>query len=275
MTTDLIGPWLDRWALTLEGEPWSTPSSHLALVRRMDGSAAVLKIPHLEEERRGCRVLAWWAGHGAAQVYEIDPSGTVLMERAGSADRLRTLALTGKSGDLEATEIMINRIRRLHDHRRATVPDGLRSLRSWFRELFGWADRVGGFFGRAAALADLLDDQRDVRVLHGDVHHENVLWFGPGRGWLAIDPKGLLGDPIFDYLNLLTNPTSEVVLRPGRFEEHVDLISDRVGVARERLLAWTVAWAGLSAAWNREIESEDQPSTTMQVGRQAECLLIG
>src|SRR5690606_21159328 len=93
VTTDLIGPWLDRWALTLDSEPWSTPSSLLALVRRMDGSAAVLKIPHLEEERLGCRVLAWWAGQGAAQVYEIDPSGTVLMERAASTDRLRTLAL--------------------------------------------------------------------------------------------------------------------------------------------------------------------------------------
>lgn len=42
-------------------------------------------------------------------------------------------------------------------------------------------------------------------VLHGDVHHGNVLNFG-ARGWLAIDPRGLVGERAFDHANLLCNP---------------------------------------------------------------------
>jgi streptomycin 6-kinase len=39
----------------------------------------------------------------------------------------------------------------------------------------------------------LLTTQREKVVLHGDMHHGNVLNFG-SRGWLAIDPKGLIGE---------------------------------------------------------------------------------
>jgi len=51
----------------------------------------------------------------------------------------------------------------------------------------------------------LLADQHDVGVLHGDIHHGNILDFGP-RGWLTIDPKGLIGERDFDYANLFCNP---------------------------------------------------------------------
>jgi aminoglycoside/hydroxyurea antibiotic resistance kinase len=46
-------------------------------------------------------------------------------------------------------------------------------------------------------------------VLHGDLHHGNVLDFGL-RGWLAIDPKGLLGERGFDFANIFTNPISPI-----------------------------------------------------------------
>jgi streptomycin 6-kinase len=59
----------------------------------------------------------------------------------------------------------------------------------------------------------LLAEPREVGVLHGDLHHGNVLDFGV-RGWLAIDPKGLLGERGFDFANIFTNPISQI--RPGR-----------------------------------------------------------
>jgi streptomycin 6-kinase len=274
VSTDPISGRLEQWDLELTGEPWSTPSSRLALVRRRGGGAAVLKVPLLAEERLGCRVLRWWDGEGAARVYEIDPSGAVLMERAEPGTPLVAMAKSGRAGDLEATGILMNAIQRLHRRDPDGAPEGLRSLRSWFRELFSWADQAGGFYRRAADLADgLLDDQREVRVLHGDVHHENVIRFGPRRGWLAIDPKGLVGDPIFDYLNLLTNPGAEVVHGPGRFDEQLKLIIERTGFERDRLLQWAMAWAGLSAAWNREIEPVGETKKVIEVGRLAERAL--
>jgi streptomycin 6-kinase len=275
-----VASYLRKWDLELEGDSWSTPSSHIAFVRHHATTmSAVLKAPLVEEERLGCRVLDWWAGDGVARVYAIDDHGAVLMEKATSGASLRLMAESASpptfESDIEATRRLIAVTQRLHRHSEsASPPGGLVPLQRWFRELFSWADQVGGYFTRAATTArELLDSQRDYRVLHGDIHHDNVLWFGSERGWLAIDPKGLFGEAAFDYVNLLTNPGGDVMLRPRRFEQHANLISSSTGIALERLLRWTVAWAGLSAAWHRMPYLTGRPADVVRVGLLAERTL--
>jgi streptomycin 6-kinase len=90
-------------------------------------------------------------------------------------------------------------------------------------------------------------------VLHGDIHHGNILDFG-ARGWLAIDPKRLLGERAFEYANLFCNPdtdnpTRPVATLPDRFTRRVAIVTSAAGLERRRLLQWILAWAGLSAAW--------------------------
>ncbi|MBX9592459.1 MAG: hypothetical protein K2X43_24495 [Hyphomonadaceae bacterium] len=86
-------------------------------------------------------------------------------------------------------------------------------------------------------------------MLHGDIHHDNVLDFG-ARGWLVIDPKGLHGERGFDYANLFCNPETDIaVTAPDRFARRLDIVTERAGLERKRLLQWILAWAGLSAAW--------------------------
>ena len=51
----------------------------------------------------------------------------------------------------------------------------------------------------------LLRDPVEDRVLHGDLHPQNLLW-AQDRGWVAIDPHGLVGDPGYDVGPLLINP---------------------------------------------------------------------
>jgi streptomycin 6-kinase len=102
-----------------------------------------------------------------------------------------------------------------------------------------------------------------------------VLDFGVMSGgterWLAIDPKGLIGDRAFDYANILCNPTGELATRPGRFERQLAVITDAAGLDCERMLRWCVAWCGLSAAW---YERSGLPSAhTIDVGTEAERLL--
>jgi len=71
-------------------------------------------------------------------------------------------------------------------------PPDLQPLRERFASLFkaAKADRdagAGSLYVEAAATAErVLAEPHDVRPLHGDLHHDNIL-FGP-RGWLAIDP---------------------------------------------------------------------------------------
>ena len=85
-------------------------------------------------------------------------------------------------------------------------------------------------------------------MVHGDMHHGNVLNFGP-RGWLAIDPKGLIGERYFDYANIFCNPDNEMATRPGRLSRQVQVVSEAAHLECSRLLAWVAAWAGLSAAF--------------------------
>lgn len=268
---------LAAWDLELDGEPWSTPSSELAPVRSAEHGACMLKVPFDDEERAGSHVLAWWRGEGAAPVHAIDDDGAVLMQRAAPGTPLLQAARTALppdyAADDEATRRLIEVARRLH-RRGGERPPGLRSLRSWFEGLFAWAERVDGFYATAAQIADdLLADQQGDVVLHGDLHHENVLWFGPARGWLAIDPKAIHGDPTFDFAILLTNPDQDVLVRPGRLERQVEVISDSTAISADRLLHWTVAWAALSVAWHQQREPTGRARNVLEVGHRAHQLL--
>ncbi|MGC5204369.1 aminoglycoside phosphotransferase family protein, partial [Klebsiella pneumoniae] len=73
---------------------------------------------------------------------------------------------------------------------------------------------------------------------------------GGERGWLAIDPKGLSGERTFDFVNILRNPDGVVALAPGRLEHQAEVLAAAASVDRRRLLDWTLAFAGLSAAWH-------------------------
>lgn len=238
---------LARWNLVVDGEPIVTHSSRLLPVR-VRGEPAMLKIAGEEEERRGAAVLAWWggSGEGAARVLAHDDQA-VLMERAVGERSLIELARTGR--DDEATRVLCGAVASLHGRSDRPAPGLLVPLDRWFRDLEPAADRFGGVLRDSAVVArDLLADPRDAVPLHGDLHHGNVLDFGP-RGWLAIDPKGLLGERGFDLANIFCNPDFAVATAPGRLSRQADIVVAETGVKRGRLVRWILAYAGLSAAW--------------------------
>lgn len=235
---------LQLWQLVPEGEPIITPSSHLLPVRWM-GRAAMIKRALDIDEQGGGQVMSWWCGEGAALVFAYD-GDTILMERAEGARSLMHMALNGE--DDQASRIVCDTVRRLHWPRDTTPPE-LLSLREWFRDLAPAATRYGGLFPRCLETAEaLLASEQDKAVLHGDIHHDNILDFGE-RGWLAIDPKRIHGERLFDYANLLCNPDLPTSRERGRFLRQLDVIVEHARVDRRRLLEWVLAFAGLSAAW--------------------------
>lgn len=244
-TRGLIEPWLARWALTLDGEPFDSLAGRLAPVR-VAGRPAMLKVGRAPEEIRGARLMAWWAGEGAARVLALEGEA-LLLERAEGTEDLARMARTG--GDDEATRILCAAAARLHAPRDRPAPDSLAPLETWFGALWPTAESRGGLFVEAASIArDLLAAPQETAVLHGDLHHGNVLDFG-ARGWLAIDPKGLTGERGYDYANILCNPDAETAMAPGRLERQVSVASQAAGLELERLLRWVAAHSGLSASW--------------------------
>lgn len=184
--------------------------------------------------------MQWWAGQGAAPV--LARHGPALLLARASGGTLAAMA------DARATPILVDVAARLRDVR-AGPPPPLMPLGRWFRALGPAAARHGGVLTEADACARaLLADPRDVGVLHGDLHHGNVLDFG-AAGWCAIDPKGLWGERGFEFAPLFRNPDAGRALAPGRLVREAARVAGLAGMGQGPLLGWIAAVAALSAAW--------------------------
>jgi streptomycin 6-kinase len=115
------------------------------------------------------------------------------------------------------------------------------------------SEGAGGFpaalFRRADALRrDLLASTEQPTVLHGDMHHFNVLR-AQRAPWLAIDPKGLAGDRCFDVCQFFRNPTR---VPPRVNRRRLDIFCAELGLDRTRTKEWCLVHAVLDACWDYE-----------------------
>lgn len=266
---------LQRWHLTPDGDPVTTASSMLLPALTDHGTPVMVKLSHSEEEARGGLLMAAWGGVGAARVLATMDTALLLERATGHAD---LSAMVTAGADDAATRILCRAAARLHarsgDVLAVNPPPPLIGLERWFRELFVQADesvlnRRGAELARA-----LLDSPQEEVVLHGDLHHGNVLDFG-GRGWLAIDPKGLHGERAFEYCNLLCNPSHERALAPGRLERQFAVVTDAAGLEPVRFAQWLVAWCALSSTWFRIDEGPALAASAAEIGERALELLDG
>lgn len=274
---EIVAEWMSRWRLALDGTPFRTVTSTLAPARTSDGAAVMLKISHHEEERRGSALLEAWRGRGAALVLERE-GDAVLLERATGSRSLLALAAAGS--DAAADGVLSRTALTLHAASDAVVspsvaePPELVPLRTWFRQLFAHADALTPFHRRGAELAQhLLDDEHDVVVLHGDLHHANVLDFGT-RGWRAIDPKALFGERTFDYCNLLCNPDPARAIEPGRLESRFAAVASAAALDRDRFARWLAAWCALSSTWHALDGDHAAAASAARVGERAIVLAL-
>jgi streptomycin 6-kinase len=261
--------WLRRWRLHPEGDAVTTASSTLLPVETEDGAPAMLKLAHLHEEARGAALLVALDGHGVARVLRHDKSA-MLLERATGTRNLVEMVRSGADDD--ATRILCEVAGRLHAETARVLalpqPPELIPLDTWFRELFANADRLGPVHRAGATIARrLLDEARDPVVLHGDLHHGNVLDFGE-RGWLAIDPKGLLGDAEFDVCNVLCNPHDRA-LAPGRLSRQFEVAIEATGFEPRRVRDWLVAWCALSSTWFALHDDPERADVLARIGELA------
>lgn len=246
---------LSHWRLDEPALIADTATSRVHKVRLPSGAFAALKIlkPYGEDEISGAHLMVWYAGDGAARILGIHDNA-ILMEWLGGAplgNRVRA------GDDAGATEILCEVIQRLH-RPRTSLPTGLAPLSERFATLFDtgpaiWPSSHHPFVAKAIELAvEMLETAPRSIPLHGDFHHDNVV--GSARGWLAIDPKGILGDPAYDLANTFRNPprTGDLASNPDRIEALANAFSARLGYPRKRLLAWAAAHSALSGCWSHQ-----------------------
>ena len=255
------GAWLDRlprlyaevveeWELAADGEPRHGFCSVVVPVRTPGGSPAVVKVSFDgdDESEHEHLALQHWGGRGAVRLLRADPHRRALL-----LERLHPEDLTDR-WDVEACEV----VARLYPLLHLPAPPQLRTVTSYVER---WAAALATMprnapiprrlVEQALSLArDLVADPASTgRIVHGDLHYENVL-AADREPWLVIDPKAMSGDPHYEPAPMLFNQWEEVagdVRRGVRRRFHT--LVDEAGLDEELARAWVVVRMVLNAYW--------------------------
>lgn len=250
-----------RWAIQVAPPFANLSYNYVAPAVRSDGAQLILKLgmPHPELSSE-IAALRHYDGHGSVRLTEADPeSGALLIGRLLPGNMLLDL-----TDDDEATRIAAQVMRALW-RPPPPAPDntvfptaahwasGLQRLRARYDG--GTGPLPAGMVERAETLfAELLASSGAPMLLHGDLHHENIL-SAERAPWLAIDPKGLVGEAEYEVGALIRNPLPRLLALPdvtATLARRFDVLAETLSFDRQRMIAWSYAQAILSAWWHIE-----------------------
>jgi streptomycin 6-kinase len=245
-----------RWGITI-GLPFDLSSNYVAPAICSDGTPVVVKACLPDGESTQVEALRLFDSRGMVRLLEYDEGEEVmLLERLRPGTLLSTV-----EDDEKATSIAASVMRQMWrpvppEHPFPTVFDwgkGFVRLRQHYEG--GCGPFPPALFEEAETrFAELSASMAEPVLLHGDLHHENIL-AAERQPWLAIDPKGLVGEPAYETGALLRNQLPVVLedSQPGRvMARRVDQLAEELGLDRSRVRSWGLAQAVLSVWWSIE-----------------------
>lgn len=261
-----------RWDLTL-GDPFAGSVIGFAVPaeRGPDAEPVVLKLSYPDgwfaDETRAIGDVD---GDGMVRLLDHDAGGAQLLERA-----IPGISLLDDRDEPEGNELAAGVLRRLW----RPAPEGFVTVAE---ETTRWADsmplrhvREMAPFERplldlaAETLRDLAASQGEPVLLHGDLHHGNVL-AAEREPWLAIDPKPLVGEREFDVTALLRDRREDVLADPdphARLQRRFDQLTELFDCDRRRLREWSFAILVDYALWDFEVNARTTGSDEIQMAR--------
>ncbi|MBO9597861.1 MAG: phosphotransferase [Cohnella sp.] len=240
-----------EWKLRVV-HPYDLTFNYVAAVKLDDGTEGALKlcVPH-KESRSEEQALRLYDGRGAVRVIASEPDrGILLMESVKPGYTLHTVQ-DDTEAMLAAAQVMKRLWRPAPDaaHAFPTVAGwtgGLKRLRRAFN------GGTGPLPERLVEVAEntfehLLATAGEPLLLHGDLHHGNLL-AGEREPWIAIDPKGVVGEAEYEVCALLTNhlPVNGQI---HVLRNRVNVLASALELDRTRILKWAMSFGVLSAFW--------------------------
>jgi streptomycin 6-kinase len=266
---DMIAEASARWGLT-DVQPVSNLSYNFVAFARRGTEDVILKMGTTNSEIDSeLAALRLFNGEGACRLIEYDEERYwMLLERLHPGLTLATL-----EDDEEATHIAAEVMKRIWIHldsaslladlqeqapafhkfiRLADWFNGLKQLREMFNGGTGPLDEK--LVERAESSArEFFAENHSPVLMHGDFHHYNVL--SSERGWLVIDPKGVIGPACYEVGPLMMNPWGKLLNGTNYrlvMKRRIDILHEHLGLERERIREWSLAHAVLSAWWGIE-----------------------
>jgi len=216
-------------------------SSLVVLVRRPDGTPAVLKLaPRRARPESERAALAHWGGLGAVQLLEEPPvEGVLLLERLHPDVSVRSLP------EAKALLEAAGTLRRLW-----VEPPGDHSFESVAERTGRQAEAMRGASEEVAVLVsaaleareELLVAPPERRLLHGTFRQSKVL-AGERSPWLAVGPDPVVGECAFDLARLVRDRVEDLIASPSgaaTARRRVKRLAESLDVDQERLRGWTL-----------------------------------
>ncbi|MFI6934458.1 aminoglycoside phosphotransferase family protein [Streptomyces sp. NPDC050287] len=218
-------------------------SSLVVLVRRPDGTPAVLKLapPRARPESERA-ALVRWAGLGAVQLIEpLTTEGVLLLERLHPDVSVRSLS------EAKALLEAAGTLRRLWvepgDHPFETVAERTGRQAEAMRARAAADAEVAPLVDAAlAAREELLAAPPEQRLLHGTFRQSKVL-AGERMPWLAVGPDPVAGECAFDLARLVRDRVEDLIASPSgaaTTRRRIKRLAESLDVDQERLRGWTL-----------------------------------
>lgn len=260
----LVGALASRWSLE-HVRPLRAGYAGFSVLlegQSLEHGPVVVKLvpPQEDGQDREAVTLAAWHGAGAVRLLDRDVERQALLLRRLTPGT--PLDVTSLDDD-DATRALAEVAARLAVPPTPEVAALLPDLSIWGEELETYVHTYGPLGPIAHDLVDaarglldrLLATAPEPVLLHGDLHHDNVL--RDGDAWVAIDPKGYVGDAASEPSQMFFNPVPYV--RPLGAAALAELVDRRLaGWARwsdldpARVRDWAVVKSVLSDVWSVE-----------------------
>lgn len=223
-------------------------------------SPIILKLgPDSEALKREAIALKCFVKHGAAKIIAED-DGMLLLERAVPGISLKSYF---PDKDMISVEIICKVIKKLHQ---AKLPKHYHfpHIKDWLSVLDKDWNLLSHYLQKARKLRDkLLQSAEPDILLHGDLHHDNILQ--NGNSWIVIDPKGVIGQAAYEAAAFIRNPIPDLLANENAeqiIQNRITTFSSHLDISPIIVAEWCFVQTILSWIWTLE----DLPSETLVQG---------